>query len=43
MKSEEQWQEGGSCPDCGAPIYKMGEKFNPHICPYDEMDRIVSN
>ena len=41
MKSESQWQEIGSCPDCDAPLYKMGNQIKYHNCPYDRMDELV--
>ena len=39
--SEEQWKEIGSCPDCSAPLYLMGNKVRWHDCPYEHMDEIV--
>ena len=41
--SEEQWQEIGSCPECDAPLYLMGDTIKYHDCPYDRMEGLISN
>ena len=41
--SEEQWQEIGSCPDCDAPLYLMGDTVKYHDCTYDRMSGLMQN
>ena len=44
-KSEEQWEEIGTCPICATPLYLMDGKIKWHDCPYnlDFMDDIIES
>jgi hypothetical protein len=43
MNSEEQWNMVGTCPDCDAPLYQMGDRIvhKDGVCPYQYMDTLV--